>query len=245
MTRPRIHVNWLITGAWFDEQVEVDAAAVRLQHLTDWVDHTGLELEYFHKDPAMPYATATANALPEFRSSIGEDCTLALSQDLAATGDQRNDIVLAQNWDLKLTATTTRPMSFFTDRVSDMQDLITIATGKVANIESFSFTHNDVPLRTVGGTPAGQMKEELRYYTQWTSRDDHTERVSPFAMLFTFDDLGGIDGVQRWMQFAAQYRSEVSRVMATRYNDQLFMEDPKVHDGEASESCAFLSVNHG
>lgn len=55
-------------------------------------------------------------------------------------------------------------------------------------------------------------------------------------MLFTFDDLGGIEGVQRWRRFAGSYRSELSRVMATPYNDQMFLEDRVTNCVAALES---------
>lgn len=234
----KIHVNWLLTGAWFDgeEQVEFDKAIVRFQHLTDWVEHTGLETDYSNHDPDAPFATARAESLRPFRAPIADDCNLALWQELSTDGDGRNDTVLIQRWVLTLSANETRPLEFFTDRVSDFQDLLSIATGRIPNIETFHFTHDDVPLRSLAGTPIGKAKEKLGYYSRWTKRDDLDERLSPRAMLFTFDDLGGIDGVHRWMQFAESYRSELSRVMATRYNDQMFLEDRVTNCVAALES---------
>lgn len=137
---------------------------------------------------------------------------------------------------MTISADTTQPLEFFTDRVSDFQDLLSIATGKVANIETFHFTHHDLPLLSAGGTPIGQAKEKLGYYSRWSNRDDNDECLSPYAMLFTFEDLGGIEGVQRWMQFAQSYRSELSRVMATRYNSQMFLEDRVTNCVAALES---------
>lgn len=234
----RVHVNWLLTGAWFDgeEQVEFDKAIVRFQHLTDWVDHSGLETDHFNRDPDAPFAQALAHSLPPFRASVADECGLTLWQELSTGGDRRNDLILNQRWVLTLSATETRPLEFFTDRVSDLQDLLTIATGKVANIEEFHFTHDDVPLLSLAGTPMGETKEMLGFYSRWANRDDDNERLSPHAMLFTFDDLGGTDGVRRWMQFAESYRSELSRVMATRYNGQMFVEDRVTNCVAALES---------
>lgn len=234
----KVHVNWLLTGAWFDgeDQVEFDKAVVRLQHLTDWVDHTGLETNYFFGKPGAPYAETRATSLPPFHTEIADDCNLIVWQELSGDGDGRNEVILKQNWTLTVRAAETRALDFFTDRVSDFQDLLTIATGKVANIENFHFTHDDVPLMSLAGTPIGNAKEKLGYLSRWSNRDQHEDRVSPHGMLFTFDDLGGIDGVRRWMQFASSYRSELSRVMATRYNDQMFLEDRVTNCVAALES---------
>lgn len=234
----KIHVNWLLTGAWFDgeDQVEFEKSVVRFQHLTDWVEHSGLETDYVNQDPDAPFVTARAKPLPPFRAPITEDCNLVLWQKLSTAGDGRNDVVLTQDWVLTISATETRPLDYFTDRVSDFQDLLSIATGKIANIETFHFTHDDVPLLSLGGTPMGNAKEKLAYYSRWSNRDEHDDRLSPYSMLFTFEDLGGVAGVQRWMEFADSYRSELSRVMATRYNDQMFLEDRVTNCVAALES---------
>jgi hypothetical protein len=44
-------------------------------------------------------------------------------------------------------------------------------------------------------------------------------------MYFTFDDIGGIDGVQRWLEVASAHRTELGRVMATRYGTDMYLED--------------------
>lgn len=234
----RVHVNWLLTGAWFDGegQVEFDKAIVRYQHLTDWVGHSGLETDYFNPDPSAPFARATARSLPAFRATIQEGCDLLVWQELSTDGDGRNDLILNQRWTLTLSATGTRALDFFTDRVRDFQDLLTIATGTIANIDNFDFTHHDVPLTNLGGEPVGQIQERLGYHSRWSHRDENRDRLNPHAMVFTFDDVGGIEGVRRWMQFANSYRSELSRVMATRYNNHMFLEDRVTNCVAALES---------
>lgn len=234
----KIHVNWLLTGAWFDGEgpLEFDRAVVQFQHLTDWVDHSGLKTDYFNDDSDAPFAQASATVLEPFRARVSDDCDILLRQALSAGGDGRNDVTLKQQWGLVISASDTRSLDFFTGHVSDFQDLLTIATGNVANIETFHFAHNDVPLTALNGKPIGDAKEKLAYYSRWSNRDEHDERLSPYAMYFTFDDLGGVEGVQRWMQFAGSYRSELSRVMATRYNDQMFLEDRVTNCVAALES---------
>ncbi|GHH61524.1 hypothetical protein GCM10017774_87820 [Lentzea cavernae] len=44
-------------------------------------------------------------------------------------------------------------------------------------------------------------------------------------MLFTFEQLGGIDGVSRWMTAAERYREFLGRVMATRYAKESMIQD--------------------
>ncbi|RYF25811.1 MAG: hypothetical protein EOO23_08815 [Comamonadaceae bacterium] len=53
---------------------------------------------------------------------------------------------------------------------------------------------------------------------------------------FSFDDLGGMAGVQKWMQFAARFRTELGRVMATRYSESMYLEDRIMNACAALES---------
>lgn len=48
-------------------------------------------------------------------------------------------------------------------------------------------------------------------------------------MLFTFDQFGGIAGVERWMQTAARYRELLGRVMNTLYTPFMFVQDRILH----------------
>jgi hypothetical protein len=55
-------------------------------------------------------------------------------------------------------------------------------------------------------------------------------------MYFTFDELGGIDGIGRWLAVAADYRSELGRVMSTRYREGMVLEDRIMNVSAALDS---------
>lgn len=233
----KIHVNWLITGALFDgeEQPEVDRAVVELQHLTSWLDNDALTVQW-DTTPEGVFAIAQAAYEPTVRAVIGNGLELSLTQTLSTGGDQLHDLTLNQRILLNIAATAPRSMDVLTDRVSDFQDLMTIAAGKVANIEKFHFTHVDVPKLSMAGTQLGNRKEELGYYTRWANRDSNRERLSPYAMVFTYAQFGGVEGLRKWMRVADRYRSELRRIMATRYNPTMFVEDRVAHCVAALES---------
>lgn len=44
-------------------------------------------------------------------------------------------------------------------------------------------------------------------------------------MAFTFDELGGMDGVASWLAVASKYRSMLSHVMNTKYERRMFIQD--------------------
>jgi hypothetical protein len=226
----KIHVNWLITGALFEGEgkPKINRAVVELQHLTSWVNNDALSLRT-DRMPDGVFGIAQASYEPTMKADIGDGLELSLSQALATGGDHRNDLTLNQRIVLNIHANTPRPMNALTDRVSDFQDLLTIAAGRVANIEKFHFTHVDLPKLSMAGTPLGTWKEELGLYTRWANRDSDRERLSPYAMVFTFAQFGGLEGLRKWMRVADVYRSELDRIMATRYNPTMFVEDRVAH----------------
>jgi hypothetical protein len=233
----KIHVNWLITGALFggDDQPEVDRAVVQLQHLTDWVNNDALTVEWATA-PEGVFAIARATQQPTAKVEVGDGLELSLAQSLSTDGDHCHDLILNQRIRLMITAPEPRPIDVLTNRVSHFQDLLTIAAGSVANIENFHFTHVELPELSMAGTPLGNRKQELGYYTRWANRDSSSERLGSHAMVFTYDQFGGIAGVGRWMRVAERYRSELSRIMATRYSPTMFVEDRVAHCVAALES---------
>ncbi len=232
-----VHVNWLITGAWFegDDRPEVHQAVVEFQDLTTWVDNDALRLDWEDVPPNV-FAQATSTRIPNESAEIGHGLELTLVQALFTGGDRRSEVTLGQRILLRISSPDSTSMDNLTDRVADFQDLLTIASGKVANIRRFHFTHADVPKLSLAGKPLDTWKEELELHMRWRSRDSDNDRLSPYGMVFTLEQFGGIAGIRRWMAVADQYRSELRRILATRYNAGMFLEDRVAHCVAALES---------
>lgn len=54
--------------------------------------------------------------------------------------------------------------------------------------------------------------------------------------MFTFEHLGGIDGVRRWMDAAHRHRGGLGRVMASRYAKGMFVSDRLLNCSAALEA---------
>jgi len=91
-------------------------------------------------------------------------------------------------------------------------------------------------LLSFGGTPIKNLRHDITYYIRWSNRSAPCEPVKDHDMYFTFDSLGGIDGVGRWLAVAANYRTELGRVMATRYREGMLLEDRIMNVSAALDS---------
>jgi hypothetical protein len=235
----KIHVNRFLEGAWFDDpdELRVDRVVIDMRHLTGWVNHTGLEVEWVGTEGMNDdvFAVVTARSLPAFETEH-DGIGLRLWQRLGGTGDHLHDLGVEQSWAVRLHTADHEPLGAFIDTASDFQDLISIAVGKTAQHEKVVLHHPDVPLVSLTGEPIGNLRHDITYYIRWSNRSAPCEPVKRHDMYFTFDDLGGIEGVGRWLAVAADYRTELGRVMATRYREGAYVEDRIMNVSAALDS---------
>lgn len=235
----KILVNRFLEGAWFDDpdELRVDRVIIDMRHLTAWVDHSGLEVEWprTNETDTDVFGVVTAKSLPAFKTER-DGVTVRLTQGLSGTGDNVHDLGVAQSWSLCLRTSEPEQLDTLLDMSSDLQDLVSIAVGKTAQFEKVVLHHPDVPLLSVGGTPIGNMRDDITYYSRWSNRTTPCDPVKRHEMYFTFDDLGEIGGVGRWLAVADEYRTELGRVMATRYREAMFVEDRIMNVSAALDS---------
>jgi hypothetical protein len=234
-----VHVNRFLEGAWFHDpdELRVDRLIIDMRHLTGWVNHSGLEVRWPQLDGADEYvfAVLTAKTLPPFITQH-DGVDIRLTHGVSGTGDRVHDLGVAQWWSLRLYKSESEPLDALLDIASDFQDLLSIAVGHTAQFEKVVFHHPGLPALSLAGTALGNMRHDITYYAQWSNRSAPREPVDAHDMYFTFDDLGGIDGIGRWLAVAANYRTELGRVMATRYRAGMVLEDRIMHASAALDS---------
>lgn len=235
----KVHVNRFLEGAWFDDpdELRVDRVVIDMRHLTGWVNHSGLEVEWSRADSTGEdvFAVVTAEKLPPLTTEH-HGVTVRMSQGLRKTGDHVHDLGVTHWRSLRLSNADPEPLNTFLDTASDFQDLVSVAVGKTAQFEKVVVHHPEVPLLSLAGTPIKNLRHDINYYIRWSNRSAPCEPVKRHDMYFTFDDLGGIDGVSRWLAVAADYRTELGRVMATRYREDMFLEDRIMNVSAALDS---------
>lgn len=235
----RVHVNRLLEGAWFDnlDELEADRVVIDLRHLTGWVNQSGLSTEHpkNHDRDDDRFSIVIARNLPTLKVQHG-DTSVRFCQSLSEQGDHIHELGIAQRWSLSLVLDEPRSLAPFMDTASDIQDLVSIAVGKTANFDNVCIQHPSLPKLSLAGTPLGNLRNDITYHAQWSNRSAPCDPVKRHDMYFTFDDLGGMDGVARWLDVAERYRTELSRVMATRYSASMFLEDRIMNISAALDS---------
>lgn len=225
----RVHVNEVLAGAWFTspEDLQADRVFVDLRHLTGWVDRSGISESYPSTDDSSDprFVVVTATALPPLRTGGGA-VDVQLVHRLGTLGDHIYSLGVTQGWSLQLTHPALRPISTFLDMASDIQDLLSIAVGTTADFERVVVHHPKLLALSLAGTPwGGGQRADVTFHARWSNNSDPSEPADRHDMYFTLADLGGIDAVGRWLDQAERYRTELGRVMATRYSAKMYVED--------------------
>ena len=200
----RIHVNRLIDGAWFDDPNELigDRVVIDLRHLTGWVNQSGLQTEHDRHDDGSDhrFSVVTARTLPSLTVDH-RGTSIRFTQSLGEVGDHIHELGISQRWTLRLVHPEPRLMSLFMDTASDIQDLVSIAVGKTADFEKVCIQHPSLPKLSLAGTPMGNLvREDITYHARWSNRSDPlASRSTGTRCTSPLDDLGGMDGVGRWL----------------------------------------------
>lgn len=218
----------VLHGAWYTDptEIEADRAIFDLRHLSTWVDTAGLEIKFpgLEGDGDGPFAVVKGHHRPIY-STAHEGATVQLHQDLKPTGDHDHTIGLEQTWRLVISIEPMGELERFTDIATDIRALVTIAAGKTADIEKAVLQHPKLHKHKLDGTPVPTFRDDITYLSRWAHRGNDATAVRRHEVYFSLEQFGGSDGIQRWLQTAQTYRTELRRVMATRYTDTMYLED--------------------
>jgi hypothetical protein len=193
-----LRVQRLIIGAFYgkDEPVEADRVSVQLANLPYWVQSAGFaDAMHPDREEADGRWVISSDRIGPFSVPIGQG-TLRLEQTRGSGGDGITSLWLAQGAQFHAEFNGVLPLVEITDLVSDLQDLVSIGTDRSAALERLFLWHPDFSIDR-GGRPR---RQPIEYLAEWNAQPDEKKRPpTEYDMAFTFAELGGMDGVVRWL----------------------------------------------
>lgn len=233
-----IYANQILKGAWFDQDQPLEVSGVRFQlkGLVRWVGLTGLKETFNLATDASqsrdPWTIIAASSLDDLEGITPCGRRLTLSHMLRRSGERQESLSLSQDFELRIEGTQASPLSTFTSLASDLQALVAIATNRAASFESMSFVALDDPR---GDARPGMQPDLIDYFVLWrdAGRAHANKPLSGSDMLFTLVQLGGMPALERWLVVAAQYRSSVRRMVASRFDGAMYAPDRIFHRAAA------------
>ncbi|MER7636949.1 hypothetical protein [Streptomyces sp. NPDC126522] len=242
-----VYAHQVFRGVQYTEPDEPNADRVtpKLRYLTQWVGHRGISIEHpslQEQEAGMPFASLRVHKQPDHFTKLSDDTSFKIQHNISSTPHTGTEQALCESYSCSFEFPKLTSTSLAIEYVSDVQDLVSIATGRVAECDELTFWHPDVGL-DVG---ASRNRTPISFFTEWIPRDTSKKpgNIQASEMFFTFDDLGGIDGVRNWLETANRHRTTLGRVMASRYRKGLFVEDRLFHRASAIEAFARTRINN-
>jgi len=235
-----VHVNAILKNVRVEAQQAPsgDGVSASFRYLTYWVCglHIGEEWQT-GGGAGVDGIRLYVERLPEAAATANSGVEVVLSHRVGVTGNGVIKRSLWQRYGVRINTPEVQPIEDLVDLVSDVQNLVSIATGRTAEFDQVSFWHPDV-------SRDGVHPEPIEYFVNWNNRDTsrHPEKFHDVDMFFSYPEFGGIEGVGRWLNTAAVHGPSLDRVVASRYARQMFVSDRLLNRAAALE--AFDRVTH-
>ncbi|HEV7823286.1 MAG TPA: hypothetical protein VGP02_00095 [Mycobacteriales bacterium] len=233
-----IHVNRVLRGAWFgaDEPLHATAVTLQLAFLEDWIGESGITevIPEVSSTSGAPAYALESRVLPTRTASIYDGRTLSLSHRVGLSGTVLSARSLTQEFYWRVEGQNSS-IDDLVEIASDIQDLVSIATNQTASFRSLQFSRPEVHHKLPSGK---KIEEPIEMFASWRTGEPGERRRSLMdpSLLFTFDQIGGVDGMGRWMEVAAQHRSALGRVMGSQYATSMFVSDRLMNCAAALEA---------
>ncbi|GAA1419002.1 ApeA N-terminal domain 1-containing protein [Catellatospora coxensis] len=223
--------SYVFRGHHFPAGAEPEAnkITIALDMLEEWVSRSGMEatvtVDHEPADGANLSYEVRAQALPPDSVPLDDGGTLTLRHRVPMPLLTGAGAELKQWFVFSVSYPGVRPTRTLTEVASDLQDLVSIATGRTVAFDTLGFRHPDVYreipadrpnlLRTY---PDGKEYRDIRLWARWTARREPSKKpLRASDLYFTLADLGDLEGVARWLGVARRHGSSLARVMSTRY----------------------------
>jgi hypothetical protein len=222
-----------------------NAVSADLRYLTHWIGQSAIgesrtsptaSLSSFDK------VTLYAAPVDDQAARLADGSMLRLTHTVRVHGDRLISRGLSQRFYFRMDTPEVVGTEALVERISDLQDLVSIATDRTAEIDGMRFWHPDINAETGEGE---KFPRHIQFFARWNNRDgSKTPGSLELARLyFTFEQFGGIEGVGRWLDRVAPHRSALGRVVSSYQAPSMFTSDRLLNTAAALES--FDRVRHG
>ncbi len=205
----------VLTGKHFSdgELLEFDSVSVHLRHLEHWVNRTGVEfwIEPW-KDPQEAKTFGLTHTPLESLVATTSTCELELRFFGKLVKDYLIRNTIEQRCNFILRIPQPHPLRSILQLCSALQDIVTIGAFAPSR---FICLRLGVPGSNADAYPLGMEKSQVQLYAglKGSNISDSENEPIPHGMLFTFDDIGGIDGVAKWIEAAGKFQMAISALM--------------------------------
>jgi hypothetical protein len=194
------------------EEITFDRLGVGLRHLLWWTSRDGLDEHYGVTDSGETVYEHSMTRLPTLTAVVEPGVTLRIEHRTGFEG-RRDARSLTQNEGVQFDLDADAPLAEITSYATMVQDLVSIATHRIAEFDDFVLSRSDFEFDE---DDARTGRGWVDLYVEWIARE--TSDKAPGEIAIPFAEIGGVEGIAVWLRKAKALRPLISRVMATRYS---------------------------
>ena len=217
LTRHRYHSDLFFAGSHWDnlESLQFRNVLLHLRYLEPWVSQLShFPSGYEENSRDRPRIVATFEALERkavVPVGFGE---LGLTHGRARSGDQFLETMIEQNlfFDLRLSESCSLAKAL--DLCWLLLDMVTLGCDYPSALTDLAMEHPQQSSDT-SATERLPIKLYMRAIGNYAGAPRGSG--SPSRMMFTFSDLGGIEGVANWLKVTSRYRIAVGALVGNLY----------------------------
>ncbi len=230
----------VLSGDYFfeGEPLEFSSASVHLLHLEHWVRRSSVTIRFDQDEESngLERVHVTSTSLQKIATGMS-DGTLELTFTYNLLGDHIVKSEIRQSCILSLQFAVSRPLADILGFCLAIQDLVTIGL--------------DVPSRITGVSLERSNQSEslesdrgdstyIQLYVRLRESNHQAIRKAPSTaeMLFTFDDVGGLDTIGKWIKVSGKFRIVIGALMNYWYVPGLTQENRFFNVITAAEALA-------
>ena len=240
IAREQYRPSLVLSGCHIDESQPMvfDGMRLVLQHLNNWIRKTGTVVDH-QVGPGQ--IQITHNPLQKESIPI-EDGDLQLSFTQRFNPDPFHTTTLTQNAVLGVQFKEPQTLQRIFQTRTALRNLVTIGVGapafvNEAYLERSDFAH-DVPGGNGTPIPIGLYSRGL----EGDIRGD-VKTIHPMNMLFTFDDIGGLDGIANWINISARFKPVIDSLLSHWYLPKMYTDNRFLNIVIAAEALERIRLN--
>jgi hypothetical protein len=241
------HADCVFLGHHVESELqEFQSAEATFSYADTWVGHSGIKVEQDpwrdQSEPAPIYtATYTPTAQDEHPFSRGH---IQLGYPWESKGDPIRGISMRQ-WPVFTTRyDEPHSLEIIMRDVRLLQNLMTLCVDAPVHLDKLILKHPDVHLFMFDGRDSGAeqpiefVASPIPYIAPEARKVRH-----PYQMLLTFEELGGLPTIARWLEKAPQFQRALNSLMSVKYAEKMFAENRLMNATYGAEAFHRLTQN--
>jgi hypothetical protein len=235
------HANKLLLGHAFDrrEDVAFTSATISYYGLGEWVNQSGVTADYSDEGTA----AVIRYEQPESASVRFANGTISL--DFSWTSQPRTEeTMLTHSPYVRIEYDEAFGYEEILKHAKRIQDFMTLCTDKAVAFKNVTFSHRDIPMRMIDGSTRG--RQSIEYRAPLITSPEFSMKSQPeYPLELSYDAVGGVETIARWMQTATEYATAVNLLTPFRSEMRSFVENRFLNVAGAAEAFYDLKYPEG